>query len=126
MTRNSSGAISQVRVECGDADFVILQSPDSKEAVNSELRVPWSTVNRIAVFKRALVAVDEISLGIEIEGPATLEISENFIGFRNFSEALPSHLPGCLELEVWLPKIIASSATAPALFIFNRSDRKNT
>jgi hypothetical protein len=52
----------------------------------------WSAVERINAFKRDYGMYDEICLGISIgDPPETIEISEAFGGYEQFTQALNEH-----------------------------------
>lgn len=63
--------------------------------------VAWADVDAILAYKIDAYVVDQIRLGLIVDGGKPLELSEADDGFQTLVEALPDHLPGCESMGEW-------------------------
>ena len=76
-----------------DADTIALV--DLREPKRNPLKLKWSEIDRLTVFKRDLFTVDLICLFLELSDDRAVELDEDMEGWKPFIDAVPSHLPGC-------------------------------
>jgi hypothetical protein len=67
--------------------------------------VHWSEVVRVLALKRDLGMVDQICLAFVCRDGASVELDEEMGGWSALTEALPSHLSGCVPWTEWFRKV---------------------
>jgi len=86
----------------------------------NSLSVLWSEVEKVTVFKRDLMTVDEICMVLEVRGSHTLEINEEMPGWQELVQALPTYLPGARLWEEWFEKVAFPAFKTSPEVIFQR------
>jgi len=71
----------------------------------SSLSVLWSEVEKVTVFKRDRMTVDEICMVLEVSGSPALEVNEEMPGWQELVQGLPTYLPGARLWEEWFEKV---------------------
>jgi hypothetical protein len=84
------------------------------------LSVPWSDVERVTVFKRDRMTVDEICMVLEVSGSGALEVNEEMPGWQELVQALPTHLPGARLWDEWFGKVAFPAFTTNPEVVFER------
>ena len=74
--------------------------------------IGWNDFDRIYVFKRDRMTVDDICMAFECDGRTVLEVNEEMKGWRPLIAALPNYLEGVMDADDWFAKV-ARPAFAP-------------
>ena len=90
---------SEVKITFNDEQLQIEQGSAKK------LKVKWSEITSIQVFKRDLLAVDEICMKISTSEGKLLEINEEMTGWDDLVKSIPKYLEECTSFEEWFPKV---------------------
>jgi hypothetical protein len=63
--------------------------------------VPWARVVSVHALKEDLFAFDRICLMIGLDDGTAVAVSEDLEEWKEFVDALPDYLPGCLPFHKW-------------------------
>ena len=86
----------------------------------SSLSVLWSEVEKVTVFKRDRMTVDEICMVLEVSGSQALEVNEEMPGWQELVQGLPTYLPGARLWEEWFEKVAFPAFKTSPEIIFQR------
>ncbi len=73
---------------------------------NTPYSIGWADFDRIVVYKRDRMTVDDICMAFEDDGLPVLEVSEDMKGWPTLVGALSEHLDGVMDAEAWYAKVI--------------------
>jgi hypothetical protein len=95
-----------------------VSQPGLKQA--PELRVKWSDIQKLGVFKRDLYVVDLVCLVVELPGPRTIELNEEMEGWQPFVEALPRFLVGAKPWHEWFMEVAFPAFDTKSTIVYSR------
>jgi hypothetical protein len=108
-------------IKLSDSGFSVV-ALKNKDAV--PVKIEWTDVAKIEVFKRDVFAFDLICLFLSCTNSTVLELDENLKGWDEFIAILPKSLPGCQALNQWW-KVVAYPAFATNMTtIFSQASTK--
>lgn len=108
------------------AEDLGLRMERGKAANHETLLIDWNRITKIAVFKRDLYGVDQISMIVETTDQGVVEFDESMRGWSRVVEALPLHLQGALSVEQWFANTaFPAFQTLPKLIYEKDSVRSN-
>ena len=80
----------------------------------------WDEVISINAFKRDLLVVDRICVGIELRDGSEIEVDEEMNGWDSLVQKLPEYLPGCKTFGEWFQAVAFPAFQLNMTVIFER------
>ena len=106
-------------IRCGEDGIGVTLDPDQPDRI--EPLMSWSEVRSVTALKRDLSRVDLICLQFERSNGQVYEVHEEMVGWPELLEALPRHLPGCMNEGEMLAKVMNPPFAANETVIFRRA-----
>jgi len=91
-----------------------------KETSKKPIFMTWTEISRIAAFKRDLFATDCVCMMILRQDDIGIEVNEEMKGWSEFTQALPTYLPGCKSWSDWFIAITIPAFATNETEIFSR------
>ena len=91
----------------------------AKDGSVKKTQVEWSQVNGVVAFKRDLLTVDLICIGLSTP-ESSIEVDEEMEGWKELIEALPRLLPGTLNPSEWWDKVAHPAFATNPTVLFSR------
>lgn len=96
----------------------------NRKIVNTPRSICWQDIDRIYVFKRDRMTVDDICMAFERDGCVVLEINGEMKGWQTVGAALPLYLDGTMNAETWFAEVVRPAFASSTAIIFDASARR--
>ena len=87
--------------------------------------IPWSSFDRVTVFKRDQGTVDMICMLISAKGKI-IELNETMDGWSEASSALQTYLPGSMPWAAWTLTVMFPAFETNTTHIYNKEGFSET
>lgn len=85
------------------------------------IELKWAEMRSIVAFKRDLLTVDSMRIGIETDAGRLYEIGEEADGWFEMVESLPRYLPGAKSVGAWYEQVMLPAFETNLTTIYTRS-----
>lgn len=86
----------------------------------SDRCLDWSRIVRVVAAKRDLFGRDLVCLFFESSPGAVIEVDESMSGWKELLNALPARLPGALNADDWVARVLFPAFAASQVEVFAR------
>jgi hypothetical protein len=91
------------------------------EVVPKTTVVRWIDVERVEAFKRDLITIDQVCVGMLFADDWWIQVDEDIEGFYDFIGALPRHLHGCLPPDRWWREVDLPAFETNRMVLWDRA-----
>ena len=85
---------------------VTVSSNSKRQIVNTPCSIGWAEFDRIVVYKRDRMTVDDICMAFQAAGDTVLEVSEDMKGWASLIGALSDYLDYVVDAESWFADVV--------------------
>ena len=103
------------------AEGIEVRNPSRRKINNVPRTIGWNEFDRIYVFKRDRMAVDDICMAFVHDGSTILEINEEMKGWPMMIAALSVYLDGVMHPDEWFAKVVKPPFAPSTTLIFDAS-----
>lgn len=108
--------MTSISIETGDRQFCVRTGNAS-----SDRCLDWSQIVRVVAAKRDLFGRDLLCLFFEMRPEGVIEVDESMTGWQDLLNALPARLPGALNADDWVARVLFPAFVESPVEVFARS-----